>query len=73
MVTGPIGKLGVINRPSFLPLFEDLAAEGGTAKTPPRMLVNSGIGRWVSQRQSGNHLAARLRLILQSHRQQPLP
>ena len=73
MVTGPIGRQGVINKLVSIPLLEGLVVEGGLKQEFPRMHVNSGIDRWVSQRQSGNRLVARLNLIVQSHRPQKLP
>ena len=72
-VTGPIERQGVLHRPALIPLFEGPAAEGGLKQELPRMLVNSGIGCWVSQRQSGNRLAARLHVLVQSQHHQPLP
>ena len=64
MVSGGFESRGVFSTPSLITLLEGWTAEGGTAKTPPRTLVNSGVGCLVSRRQSGDLLAASLVLVI---------
>lgn len=49
MVTGPIGRQGVLSTPAPILPLEDWEAEGGTATKFPRTLVNSGVAHPVSQ------------------------